>query len=170
MKTLVRALFVVSILALGAGAALAQTPPVLDGTVEPSEYALSREEAGMRFGFTLSPDGATVFASISAKTAGWVALGFGSAKMDGSFMVLASVKDGKAQFTEDLGKGWTHAPTEPFTLGRAAGEADGWTTLEVAIPAARFLKAGTLPLIASWGRTEDFRAKHSGRTSLSVRF
>jgi len=40
----------------------------------------------------------------------------------------------------------------------------------VALPAGAFLKGPTLEVIAAWGRNDDFRTKHSGRTSLSVGF
>ncbi|MBP7095248.1 MAG: hypothetical protein KBC36_04060 [Spirochaetia bacterium] len=169
MKTAFRALLFAPLLALAAGVSAAQTAP-LDGAVADGEYAIIREASGMRLGFRLSADASTLFASVTVRGTGWVALGFGSPKMDGARMVLAYVKDGTAQFTEDLGKGWTHAPTEPFALARAATEKDGWTTLEVALPAGAFLKGPTLEVIAAWGRNDDFRTKHSGRTSLSVGF
>lgn len=170
MKTAFRVLLSASLLALATGAVTAQAIPVLDGVFMDGEYAIVREASGMRLGFRLSADGSTILAAMTTRTAGWVALGFGSPKMDGARMVLAFVKDGTAQFTEDLGKGWSHAPTSPFALARAATERDGWTTLEVALPAAAFLKGRALELIAAWGRNDDFRSKHSGRTSLSVSF
>ncbi|MBN1242277.1 MAG: hypothetical protein JXA15_06155 [Spirochaetales bacterium] len=170
MKTAFRALLIASLLGFSALAGVSQTFPVPDGVFTDGEYAMVREASGMRMGFRLSVDGSTVLASITMRTDGWVALGFGSPKMDGSRMILAYVKDGEAEFTEDLGKGWSHAPIAPFALARAATEKDGWTTLEVALPAEGFLKGRTLDVIAAWGRNDNFRSKHSGRASLPVSF
>ncbi|HOX18004.1 MAG TPA: hypothetical protein PKW82_06065, partial [Spirochaetales bacterium] len=92
MKTAFRALIFASLFGFAAGVSVAQNLISLDGVIADAEYATVREASGMRLGFRLSADASTIYASVTVRTAGWVALGFGSPKMDGSRMVLAYVK------------------------------------------------------------------------------
>jgi len=68
--------------------------PVADGLFGAAEYSLTGSYNGMKLGTSLSADGKTLFVALEAPTAGWVAVGLGSLKMNGAFMVLAYDKSG----------------------------------------------------------------------------
>jgi len=165
-----RSASILTFIAIVAIAATAQSLPIADGVINAGEYAIERNASGIRTLFTLSPDGSTIYAAVEAKSSGWVALAFGSRKMDGAHMIFGYVKDGAAVHAEQLGKGWTHSATTPFSLAKAVVERDGMTVLEVAVPAARFLKGRTLDTLAATGNKDDFVTRHSARLSQQVDF
>ncbi len=147
--------------------------PVVDGVVQPGEYALTRELRGATLSLARTAD--RVYIALSAETAGWVAVGTGTGRMDGSRIFIGFVKNGEVTFEEDLGRSHTHsaapdASDAPFVTAHALTESGGRTTLEVELDASRVIAAGAteLRLIAAYGGQDSLSAYHRFRTSLTV--
>jgi len=104
-----------------------------------------------------------------AQTTGWIALGLGSAKMDGAHMLFGFVEeDGTVQFEEHLGKGWSHSKTNnPYSLAHALTLKDGVVTLEVSVPLEEAKKAGG-NFIYAYGPQANFTARHNFRGSSTL--
>jgi hypothetical protein len=153
---------------LGTIAAWAQDP-VVDGTVNSSEYQYVQSRDGMNLGAKLSADGKTLFLSVSAKTTGWVSVGTGSAKMDGAFMVIAYIAGGIPNYLYDLGKGHSHQATSPSGVTAKVVETAAGTTLEVSLPAAQYVKAGVADIIVAYGRQDEVRGRHAGRAAFKAK-
>jgi len=158
-------------LLLSTAATWAQQVPAsaLDGIIAEGEYQTSQIKDGFTIATRLSADGSTLQIAVSAQTTGWLSIGLGSRKMDGSFMILGYVSDGKPSVSYELGKGYSHAPTPAPGVTSFVAEAGGVTTLEVSLPASRYIKSGLVQTIAAFGNKDDFRSKHSKRTSLELK-
>jgi len=156
-----KAVFVVAAI-LGMAAWSLGAEPVVDGTVGPGEYTHSQPLMGGKLvlSWQAGADGG-LYLAVRAKTAGWVAVGLGSQKMDGSVIYIGSVgTDGTPAFSEDAGKGHGHSPAAHRTADQSAvAAADGWTTVEVHVP------AGALPLT---GTSEPFIVAYSGSKDLTT--
>jgi len=143
--------------------------PAADGVVSPGEYSMTMDRNGMRLGLSLSADGSTLYAAIEAPTTGWVAIGLGSLKMNGAFMVLAYDKAGEAFVSEETGAGYGHKPNTVKRLSASAvKEAGASTTLEFAVPAAGFADAQAVKLILAYGKKDDRSSKHSKYASVEL--
>lgn len=142
--------------------------PAADGILGAGEYAYVGEHNGLRLGLSLSADGATLHAGIEAPGAGWVAVGLGTKVMNGAYMILAAEDKGQAVISEELGKGWSHAPSGiRKLLAQAVRESGERTTLEFSVPVREFVKDGRLELILAFNRGSDsLRAKHTGRAQV----
>ena len=147
--------------------------PVVDGIVKPGEYTLTHDLRGATLSLARTAD--RVYIALSAQTAGWVAVGTGTGRMDGSRIFIGYVKDGAATFEEDLGSGHRHgaapdAADAPFATAHALTESGGHTTLEVELDASRVIAAGAteLQLIVAYGSQDSFSAYHTFRTSLTI--
>ena len=148
-----------------AGALVAQeAAPVVDGAVAEGEYGVSLQYDGMTIGLALVGD--TLHAAAVAATTGWVAVGFGSDVMDGARILFSYVEvDGTVFFAEQEGKGHRHHDvTDTVATAHAVSEADGATTLEVALPAA-FVRdsadeTGIFPMIMAYGNRDSVRPVH----------
>ncbi|MGO9311022.1 MAG: hypothetical protein ACLQDL_18610 [Spirochaetia bacterium] len=155
----------VLVIAVLGGAALAlAADPVVDGKVNPGEYAHSQALMGgnLVLSWQVGSDGG-LFLAASAKTKGWVAVGLGSTKMEGSTIYIGSVgADGTPAFSEDAGKGHGHAPAERKTADQSAVGQDGeWTTVTVHIPAASLPFTGTtVPFIVSFSSSKNLTTRH----------
>ncbi len=158
---------VVALILLGAVASWAQEP-VVDGAVGGSEYKYSQAKDGMNLGARLSADGKTLFLSVSAKTSGWVAVGTGSAKMDGAFMVIGYVIGDTPTVLYRLGKGHGHSDTSSKCVTAKVVENAAGTTLEVSLPAARYVKAGEADILIAYGNKDDIRGRHAGRAAFKA--
>ena len=91
--------------------------------------------------FSWKIDGDTLAAKISAKTKGWVGIGFNpSEKMKGADFILGYVKKGKAKIIDEYGVDKSkHSSDKKLggavdTILVAGTEEDGITTLEFTIP------------------------------------
>ncbi len=143
--------------------------PAADGVVKPGEYSVVVDRNGMRLGLSLSADGSTLYAAIEAPTTGWVAIGLGSLKMNGAFMVLAYDNAGEAFVSEETGAGYGHKPNPGKRLSASAvKEAGASTTLEFAVPAAGLADARTVKLILAYGKKDDRSSKHSKYASVEL--
>jgi hypothetical protein len=157
-------------LALCAQAKLAPSnlAPTIDGVIADKEYAWLSTGGGITLALALSADSQTLCAALSAPTAGWVAIGLGSLRMNKSFMVMG-YDHGASSVTEDYGLGDRHAPANQKLLGAAVARKTGkLTTLEFAIPAGTFLNAGKLDLILAYGLKADFVSMHTWKTAFTV--
>lgn len=153
------------VLAALAGTALALgADPLVDGKVSPGEYAHAQKLMGgnLVLSWQVDSDGG-LFVAASAKTNGWVAVGLGSSRMEGSTIYIGSVgADGTPAFSEDAGKGHGHAPAAKKTADQSAVGRDGeWTTVEVHIPAASLPFTGTTaPFIVADAGSKDLTTWH----------
>ncbi len=155
---------------LAASAAFAQAP-MQDGMIKPGEYAFTETKNGITIAASLSSDGKTIFMAVSGATKGWIALGAGSAKMNGSYMILAYQDDMGTRFvSEETGVGWTHKPNAMNVAKAYVNELDGVTTLEAQFPAEAMVKDGKLDSIAAIGGKDDRTSKHIGRAVYSIAF
>lgn len=163
--------FLIALMALTAAVAWSQTSGkvVLDGTISAGEYKTVEVKNEFTIAARLSDDEATLFAAIQGPTAGWIALGVGTLKMNGSFMILGYVAEGKPYVSFELGKGYSHAPTPAPGAEAFVSETAGVTTLEVSLPALTYVKDGVLQLIAASGAKDDFKSKHTRRAALELK-
>jgi hypothetical protein len=153
---------------IAATAAFAQVP-LQDGTIKAGEYAFTEVKNGITIAASLSSDGKTIYMAVSAATKGWIALGAGSAKMNGSYMILAYQDDKGVRFvSEETGVGHTHKPNAKNVAKAFVNEADGVTTLEAQFPAEAMVKDGKLDAIAAFGARDDRTSMHRGRAVYSI--
>lgn len=163
-----------------ASVANAQTNPVVlstadawvtvDGVSAASEYTATAESGKTKLSFARDKD--NLYVSITGETTGWIAVGFGSLRMDKAFMFIGFVgADGKAQGKLQMGKGRTHADVASEALVQfAMKESNGTTTLELVLKAPSVIAkdATDLPLIWAIGNADSFSAPHKARGSLNV--
>lgn len=150
------------------------TKPVIDGVVKSNEYSFSQQFDSL----TLYANRTKTLLSfaIVGDTTGWVSVGLGSLKMDGSTIFIGFVgADGKVQFKTQSGTGHQHkdAPKSvaDSVTAYAMKEADGKTTLEFSVTPAAYIKSGqtTLDVIYAVGEDKSFVPRHSSRGSLSLK-
>jgi hypothetical protein len=145
--------------------------PTVDGVTAASEYPVGTEVGKMKLWLSRTTD--TVSAAVSGETTGWVAIGFGSPRMDGALMFIGFVTpDGKAQLKIQKGSGHTHKDMESDALIQfAMKEAKGVTTLELALKASSLISKGAtdLPVIFSMGGADNFFSLHQARSSQPVK-
>jgi hypothetical protein len=170
-----RLVFAFLVLIAGAATGFAQQLPVsaatvkLDGVVADKEYALTVPLGQMTVSLNRTAD--MVSMAISAPTTGWVALGFGSEKMDGARLFLGTVTRGNAAVSQELGKGHSHNPVSgPLKLDYAMSEAGGSTTLEMSFKAADVIPAGqaAVTFLAAYGASDTITAYHVARNRVTV--
>ncbi len=152
--------------------AFALAEPTVDGKVATGEYAHSKSVMGGKatLNWALDADGGLSVA-LSAKTKGWAAVGFGSSKMDGSYIYFGFVgQDGKPVFTEQSGKGHRHTDSGKVTADQSVVAMAGETTvLEFHVPAANLPFSGTnVPFIVATGETADLKTYHGGSRDAGV--
>jgi hypothetical protein len=181
MKRSITAIVMVFLLCLGAVSAAQDKPlavtenkPVVDGTVNPGEYSFAKDFGDLTLYLDRSPD--TLYSAVVGKTGGWVAVGLGSLKMDGATIFMGFVDSaGKVQFKPQEGAGHTHHDTGPDVSSTisayAMKESGGVTTLEIALKAAEYIKAGqdSLDTIFAMGSSDSFSPHHMYRNSMSVK-
>jgi len=145
-----------------------QPGPAIDGVVAAGEYPLSFDLAP--FKVWVSRTGNVIRFAVSAKTRGWVALGLDSRRMDGAAIFMGEVKNGKAVFSEQTGRGHSHAetPADKRLATKYAVKLEGdTTTVEFECPAAKVLPkdAKELPVILASSPSDSLRAYHATRLS-----
>jgi len=160
----------IGLLLLMAASVWAQTP-VANGILGANEYAKTETKSGITVAASLSPDGTTLYLAVRARTTGWVAIGTGSQRMDSAFMALAYVAGSTQTITEETGKGVSHSVnTGKLLTASFVAEADGFTTLEIALPAAGFVRDKTVELIAAYGNQDNRTSMHRARASFRLTF
>jgi hypothetical protein len=143
--------------------------PTADGVLKADEYSYLGSYAGMRLGLSVSADGKTLYVALEAQTAGWVAVGLGSQKMEGAFLVLGFEANGKATISEESGIGHFHKPNAVKKLSAGvAKETAGVTVLEFALPAAGLLGGPSLKLMIAYGAADNLMSMHTMYKPLEI--
>jgi hypothetical protein len=147
--------------------------PSVDGVVQAGEYSYS-QNFDQQMTLYASRTASTLYLAVVANTSGWVAIGLGQ-RMDGADIFMGFVKDGKATFKAQVGKGHRHADApadvsdtvESYALKQSGGK----TTLEVALKADSYIKSGqsTLDLIFAKGDQGNFTQYHTYRNLTSLK-
>jgi hypothetical protein len=162
------------LLSVGLTLASAQKLPItpssvkVDGLISEKEYAFTVPLEKMTVVVTRTAD--TLFVGLSAQTKGWVALGFGSERMDGAHLFIGTVTDGTASISQQLGSGHSHKEiSENLKIDYAVVEDSGSTTLEIALKTSDVIAVGQkeIAILASFGGTDKINAYHSARGSIT---
>ncbi len=145
--------------------------------------AYDHEIKAKKMTFNWKIDGDTLAVKVSAKTKGWVGIGFNpSEKMKDANFVLGYVKKGKAKIIDEFGVDTTKHSSDKKLGGTAdavlvAGtEEGGVTTIEFTIPlksADEYDNAidtgDDIVVLLAYGPDRDsFKTRHKYRTSLKV--
>lgn len=144
-------------------------PVKVDGVFGDKEYGLVTVAAGMKLGLTRTAD--TLYVALSAPTAGWVAVGIGSARMDGAVMYIGYVTGDATELKVQKGAGDRHADTDADSPREyAMKETAGQTVLEFAVKSSAVIAKGqkTLDLLVAMGATTTFVSMHKARASVTV--
>lgn len=154
---------------------------VFVGSVQATEYAHTIDTKKMSFAWKV--DGEKLLVKLSAKTTGWVGIGFNpSKKMKDADYVLGYVKKGEAKIRDDFGtEEKKHKADEKLGGSSDATliggtEVDGTTTLEFSLPLSSGDKydttidpAGdTIVLLAYGGKRDSYISTHKYRSTLKV--
>ncbi|MBN1936579.1 MAG: hypothetical protein JW934_18095 [Anaerolineae bacterium] len=149
-----------------------------DGAIGEGEYAHLVESSGVTVYWTT--DAEFLYGALSAKTAGWVSVGFDPEnKMQGANYVFGYVKDGQT-FIDDMFGAKPFGPgSHPadIDLGGSndilefgGSETDGVTLIEFKIPLDSgdandkpLLSGQSYPIIVAFGNRDDFSSTHAGR-------
>ena len=146
-----------------------------------ADYDHEFTEKGTTFAWKI--DGDTLHVKMSAKTKGWVAVGFNpTSKMKDANYILGYVKDGEAEVVDHFGdKATGHSADEK--LGGTSdvtlvggSEAGGVTTIEFTIPMnsadqydSVLSKDGDTVVLLAYGPPRDsFRARHKAKAKKTV--
>jgi hypothetical protein len=165
---------ILALLSLGLTLASAQKLPItpssvkVDGLISEKEYALTVPLEKMTVVITRTAD--TLFIGLSAQTKGWVALGSGSERMDGAHLFIATVTDGTASLSQQLGSGHSHKEvSDNLAIDYAIVEGSDRTTLEIALKTSDVISVGQteLTILASFGGTDKITAYHSARDHIT---
>ena len=144
--------------------------PVIDGKVNAGEYAITFE-MGKGELYLASRDGMLHFA-YSARTTGWVAVGFKSLVMDDAHIIMGLVEDGKSMIMEQKGTGHSHRKIEETLLGDYMISEDGGVTVfegEVDISSVAASDGKELHMIVACSLSDSVRSRHVERESFLVR-
>ena len=167
LLTLSLVISLATILAAAESIAPSATAPTIDGTVTTGEYTWTKTLDQVTVSASLGTDGLAYFA-ISAPTAGWVALGVGSDRMNNALIAMA-YDDGKTPFfTEQKGAGHGHADAKDAIVKKWAVKNDkGVTTLEISVPAELATVKTQIKVIYAYGRDTNIKSYHAGRGSVT---
>lgn len=146
-----------------------------------ASYDHEVEAKGVTFSWKV--DGDTLHGKMSAKTKGWVAVGFNpSSKMKDANYILGYVKDGTAEVVDHFGdKSTGHSSDEKLggssDVTLVGGSEDGgMTTIEFTIPvdsgdkydSALSLDGDTVLLLAFGPDRDSFKPRHRNKASITV--
>ena len=177
-RSLVLLFSLVLITALGAAAfaqSLATTAnkTAVDGVVNAAEYSYSKTFEGFTLHANRTSD--ALYLAVVGDTTGWVAVGLGSMRMDGSTIFMGFVgSDKKVQFKVQAGNGHSHkdasADASASVVSYAIKEAGGKTTLELQLKPGPYLKSGqaSLDTIYAMGTEKSFIPRHFMRGAISI--
>jgi hypothetical protein len=136
-----------------------------------------------KISFAWKVDGDNLAVKVSARTTGWVGIGFNpSAKMKDANFILGYVKGGKAEIVDEVGDSDNShtldtrlGGTEDVTLVGGTEEG-GTTTIEFVIPlkssdkndSAITVDGDTTVMLAYGAGRDSFKSRHQYRTALKV--
>ncbi len=141
----------------------------VDGRIGAGEYPHSRDLKEGRLHWRV--ENRQMFIAYDAPTEGWVALGFGGLRMDGTLMILGYVDDGEQAYTVDRGQGHRHSPiSETIDVDVAVTEETDKTVLEIRIPLSAFPlnNSGGSDHIIAFGRRDNFTSLHRYRDAQTL--
>jgi hypothetical protein len=163
------ALVLTTALASAQTLSLTGSAPTLDGVVAANEYSLQVPVGKITLSASRTAD--TMYLAVSAPTAGWVSVGFGSQLMDGADLFLGCVAGGKPSFTQQLGSAHTHnALPKPLEVRDALREAGGVTTLETAFKSGDLIDGKKeLWVLVAYGPNDSFASYHLARGSVKLK-
>jgi hypothetical protein len=167
--TILAALALTATMAPAQQLAVTDAAPKLDGAVSAKEYSLQVPVGKITLSAARTTD--TVFLAVSAPTAGWVSVGFGSERMDKARLFLGYLSGGKPSFSQQLGAGHAHGSLSPeLAVREALGEAGGLTTLEIALKASDLIPNGQkeLLVLVAYGANDSFSGYHVARGSVRI--
>ena len=143
---------------------------VVDGVVRPDEYSYSREFKDSTLHVNWS--GGKVYIALTAKTEGWVGVGYGSKMMNNSYILIGYVDRGTPVFKEQVGRGHKHTDTDTqYVQSFEMSEKSGSTTLEMALDEDDIILSGqrSIDFIIAYGKNDSFSQYHGGeREGFSV--
>lgn len=146
--------------------------PVADGAIGEGEYRGLYADAATGITVHWQADSAVLYCALRSPGAGWLAIGFGSAGMNGADMAIAYTdSDGNWVVEEQLGKSFfRHARADkPGLMGGTAGLSGGRTVMEFAIPLAlangKTISAVALPFILAYHKDRSAFTKHTKKSS-----
>lgn len=142
-----------------------------------ADYAHEITAKQMTFAWTVNGENLDI--KISAKTSGWVAVGFNpTKKMKDANIIIGYVKDGKVVISDEFGTKMTGHAGDDKSGGqdnlsnRAGTEEGGVTTLSFTIPLNSgdpkdgvIVANGDTKVLLAYGGRDSFRPRHSFRTS-----
>jgi hypothetical protein len=143
--------------------------PGVDGTVADGEYPSSVEFSGLSL-HAGERDG-SLFVAVVGETAGWVAVGFNSRRMDGAHIIIAYDAGDSQSIQEHSGRGHRHQQTqEGIAIQSAVLESDGVTVLEVEVPLndVRDGSSQNIDLITGYGAQDNVTQYHTFRTAVQA--
>ena len=161
--------------AFGQAKALAITTDktVVDGVVHPAEYSFSQNFDDLSLYANRTKE--ALYLAVVGDTTGWVAVGLGSMKMDGSTIFMGFVDpDGKVQFKPQVGSGHSHkdasAAVAATIISYAVKESGGKTTLEIALKPAAYITDGQSALQVTYaqGTEKSYIPRHAFRGAQSI--
>ncbi len=149
--------------------------------VQAAEYAHEVKDKNISFAWKV--EGETLAVKLTAKTTGWVAVGFNPTEsMKNANIILGYVKKGKVKIVDDYGNN-KNSHIDDTKLGGTTdvnvvggSETDGVTTIEFTMPLASGdnndskidVNGDTKVLLAYGAGRDSFLAKHKYRTALKV--
>ncbi len=156
---------------------------ILTGSFQLYAQDYAHEAKAKNISFNWKIEGSELMVKISAKTTGWVGIGFNpSTQMKDANFIVGYVKSGKPSITDDFGHGErTHKADEKLGGANNATliggtEEGGVTSIEFSIPLNSGDKTDsvinpngkTVVLLAYGGKRDSFKSKHKYRTSIEV--
>jgi hypothetical protein len=152
-----------------------------DGPEYPATYADKASGLTVNWGF----DDSLIYVGLVTKGRGWLAIGFGSPKMNESNMIIGYYTEDSTEVTNQVGSNYVHAGSarSDSAIGDAEIDYDdetGVTTMEFTYP-LHFPAGATLaiPGLASGGtydvilaqntKSVSLNAKHTNRGTLKVK-
>ena len=147
--------------------------PVLDGIIKNKEYSVSIDFKGGKL--FISRHKNRLYAGITARTDGWVAIGFNSLRMNNADIIIGYVKGNSKIVKLQRGSGRSHRDYDiPYVLKYNIDENNGNTSLEVEVkigdkPEDLKFKSDLLNMIIAYGKNDDIRSHHTFRKSVKVK-
>ncbi len=147
------------------------------------DYQHKLEVKKMQFEWSIEDD--TIHVQLSAKTTGWVGIGFDPEKaMQGANIIIGAVKNGKFKIEDHYGdRKRGHSPDKKLggtddVLNPSGSEKDGVTTISFTLPLKTedkydkaILTKGMYRIMLAYGAGKDsFKTRHPYRTVYDVNF
>lgn len=152
---------------------------VIDGTINQREYAGLYEESNTGIRIHWEHNGENMYIGLISSGTGWVAVGFGSQKMDSANLIIGAVDDtGAVTLSDQSAKGWSHNEDSQDNIIKKAGtQSAKETIIEFIFPLNSedsadhsFEMGGTYGFIVAYHASSDnFDSIHTKRVpSLSL--